>query len=163
MDVTTGKLAGSTKCKVYVIGKETIYLEEEEVEPIRLDEVAEANFKASINEKDASGEITINIKFVNKLYLLEDVGLVKQDLEMENNATVSATMEDEKVSMKMNFSTKSSAMLASYDFSGINAESLIKATDNEGNTLIIKGNPLLEKAAKKIIEASSIARKLVAF
>ncbi len=163
MDITTGKLEGSAKCKVYVIGKETIYLEDGEIEPIRLDEVAEANFKATITEKDASGEITINIKFTNKLYLLEDVGLVKQDLEIENNATVTATMDDENVSMKMNFDTKSNAMIENYDFSGTNTESLIKATDTEGNIVNIKGNPLLEKAAKKVIESSNIARKILTF
>ncbi len=163
MDVTTGKLEGSAKCKVFVIGKETIYMEGGDVNPIRLDEVAEANFKASITEEDASGEISINIKFVNKLYLLEDVGLVKQDLEIENNTTVSATMNDEKVSMKLNFDTKLSAMLESYDFSGTSVKSLIKATDNKGNVFEIKGNPMLEKAVEKVIGATNIAWKMVTF
>jgi hypothetical protein len=163
MDVATGKLEGTAKCKVYVIGKETIYTEGGEIEPIRLDEVAEASFKAAITEKDASGEITINIKFVNKLYLLENVGLVKQDLEIENNSTVTASMDGEKVSMKMSFDTKLNAMLDTYDFSGTNEKRVVKVTDNMGNMLDIKGNPFLEKAAKKVVEATNIARKIVTF
>ena len=151
------------KSKKYVIGKVSLSLNGEDVDPIRVDEVTEADAKMSFVEEGVSYNVELNNKMTNILYLLEDVGLVKQDLEMETKSTATINIEGQTITMKMDFNTEGEVTLDSYDLSGSAVKKSIKVTDIFGNELKVEGNPVLENAAKKVLKIANTLKKLSSF
>lgn len=161
LDFVDGDIDANINCKMYVIGIENINWDGGSVSPIRLDQRAEANVSVPFNEDGTSGTINMNMKMTAILHLLENIGVIKQDTDMDMVINASISMEGQKFSINMDLNTKGILELETYDVTGSVTKSSIKITDKKGLELNIDDYPeVYKKAINKSLEISKIVKKL---
>ena len=99
-DVTT-----DLNSMIYVIGAETKTIDSSPIETIRLDQLAEAKIKMTVNDNNEGytlkGSMTIVMKLKNKINLAEDIGTVYQDSEYDITGSGSFSMAGQSFSVSM--------------------------------------------------------------
>jgi len=152
LGLSTGEIDATIICKMYVIGKESISWDSQTVEPVRLDQIAEAKISIPFNEEGVSGKIDMNLKMTNILYLLENVGLIKQGLEMAMTINASLSAEGEKMTINMTVDSNGELNLDSHDVNGGTVKRSVKMSDNKGIELNLE-NEKLSKAINNIMKS----------
>ena len=163
LDFSLGEGTSLIKCKIYVIGEESVSWNGQNALPVRLDERVEASFTFPVNEPGFSGKVEINVELMNIIYLLENVGMIKQEMAMTAKSSTNISAQGEKITAKVNFETEVDLSLDSYDVMGKAVKKSIKITDEEGKVLNIGDNPILNKINVKLQKACKIVSKLAKF
>ncbi len=160
-DFLDGDIDATINCKMYVIGIENINWNGGSVSPIRMDQRAEANVSVPFNQDGGSGTINMNLKMTAILHLLEDIGVIKQDTDMDMVINASVSMEGQKFSMNMDLNIKGLLELETYDVTGSVTKNSVKITDKNGLELNIDDYPeVYKKVIKQSLEISKIIKKL---
>jgi len=157
-----GEIKANITCKMYVIGSKDTIWNGQNISPIRLDELAEAQISIPVNEEDFTGKIDMDLKMTNILYLLENTGIVLQKMQMIIDIYAQATADGESFKMSLNAEYNGDLNLDSYNVSGP-TKNTIKITDNEGIKLNNAKNPIYQKTLDKSMKVLKTVKNVITF
>lgn len=153
------------KCKIYVIGKEIINWNDDDIETIRLDERAQAKAKMNVDEDGVSGSMSFDMQITLYLNYLDGVGLIRQKSNLSLSMTGSFSGEGEKLTLNMDMDSEGNYILTSYHFSNEKSTTLNKslAGKNDFNSYLSKitDNPVIQKNLKKGEEITEIIKRIL--
>jgi hypothetical protein len=163
LNFSEDEMEASISCKMYVIGLENITWKSEEVSPLRLDQRAEATVNMAFNEEGVSVKMNMNLKITSILYLLEDIGVIEQDIDMDMITNISMSAEGQSGSINMNVNVKGDLTLDTYDLSGSSVKNSVTITDKNGVELNIAENETYKKAVEKSLRVAKYIKGLSTF
>lgn len=163
----SGMSMGSTdmtiNCKLFVIGKENLAINGENIEAVRIDEAAEVDLSVPIEMSGASGTMSFNIEMTVILYLQENVGIVKQNLDMKMVVNGKISASGQSATIKITMDTDGVLELDYYDFSGDygSFKNAIKVTDNNGIEINVEDNEMYQQMVNKSLEVLKAVKSSV--
>ncbi len=154
------EIEASISCKMYVIGTEDITWKSGNVSPIRLDQRSEASISIPLSDEEVTGKMDMNLKITSVIYLLENVGVIEQDMDMDMIVNASGSSGGQTGSINVNIKIKGDLILDTYDLSGSTAKNSIEVTDENGVVLNIKGNKTYEKVVERSLRVARLIKEL---
>jgi hypothetical protein len=157
-----GDMNITTKCELFVLGKENINWQSSSTSTMALEEVATITGKISINESGATGSVNMNFTMDARLNLKENVGLVKQTMKLKGTLSGSLSGGGESASIKMTINMDGTMTLDSYYLSGTGKPQTLKSAAS-GALQKSTGNVLLDKQISKAMTAVKNIQKSLIF
>lgn len=159
LGLSLGEMEVAITSKTYVIGVETVDWTGGSADPVRLDERVEGIISVPFDEIDFTGKMVVNMQMTNSFYLLENVGIIKRDVNLAVKSTANITDTDGTYKITTNYTTVDELNLSAYNVKGIPAEVQIKVT-NEKGALITSDNPIYRKVIEKSQKVIELVKRL---
>ncbi len=105
----------TTKCSLFVLGKESFNWNGQNNETVKLQERAQAKGTMNVNMNGMSGPLNIDVKMDIFLLLLKDVGILRQYGTMEIKISGKVTYNDIPVNINMETTQDQDLVLNTYD------------------------------------------------
>lgn len=157
----SGDMSLDMKCVIYVVGREAINWQGDNVETVRLDERAQAKATINVEEDGVKGSMSLDMQITLYLNYLEGVGLISQKSNISLTMTGSFSGEGEKLTLKMEMDTEGDYILSSYNFNGEKSAE-IESSNNENSFESclpeFSDNPVIQKQLEEVV---TVIKKLV--
>jgi hypothetical protein len=147
----------TTKCNLFVLGKENFYWNGQNNETVKLQERAQATGTINIDMNGMTGPLNVDVKIDIILLLLKDVGIVRQYGTMEMKISGKINYMGVDVNINMEMTQDQDLVLESYDIPGASKVVLNPNTNNESVTKAQRAyskNPEINNLIHKIVQSA---------